>query len=211
MSSTNRKDAAERHVSDYYVTPVSEVEKFLAALYWHRGVLGPLPQENSLKILDPCAGGDVEHAMSYPAALANSDWTPYISLLDTIDVREDSLASIKGDFLTMPTEQLNAPYDIVMSNPPFNIALDFIQKSLTLVRPGGLVIMLLRLNFFGTKTRNEWLRANMPLLTYVHAKRMSFGKSKHGKAATDSVEYMHAVWQAGEHPPFSGLQVLLHD
>lgn len=137
--------------------------------------------------------------MSYPEAIKNySGWN--IERLDTIDVRPDSRAEIKEDFLFWKTDR---KYSAAITNPPFNIALDVIQKSLSMVESGGLVIMLLRLNFFGGQKRSEWFKKNMPYRCYVHSKRMSFTKG-----ATDSIEYMHAVWVAGTGLPFTELKIL---
>ena len=78
MSSTNRSNARDSHISDYYVTPVKDIELFLkefnkrVSLDW-----------TSLRILDPCAGGnpevktddnhiiEVAHPMSYQTAIHN--------------------------------------------------------------------------------------------------------------------------------------------
>ena len=67
-----------------------------------------------------------------------------------------------------------------------------------------MVIMLLRLNFFGSKDRKEFLQQNMPKYCYVHSRRMSF--TDDGK--TESIEYMHAVWINGEQPTQTLLQVI---
>ena len=50
-----------------------------------------------MKILDPCAGGDSVHDMSYPIALIESCGALNI---ETIDIRIDSRAEIKADYLT---------------------------------------------------------------------------------------------------------------
>ena len=84
-------------------------------------------------------------------------------------------------------------FDIAITNPPFNIAMEVIQKALKDVRAGGLVIMLLRLNFFGSRERQGFFQKNMPVLTYVHTKRPKFLNT----GGTDSIEYMHCVWQVG--------------
>ena len=183
MSSTNRSKAREAHVSDYYVTPLATIREFLAAFAQDWPVQGPLT------ILDPCAGGDKEHPMAYPNAILNySGWE--IATLTTIDCREDSLAQIHSDYLQ---ENIGSRFDMAITNPPFNIAMDVIQKALKDVREGGLVIMLLRLNFFGSKERQGFFQKNMPVLTYVHTRRPKFLNT----GGTDSIEYMHAVWQVG--------------
>jgi hypothetical protein len=92
-----------------------------------------------------------------------------------------------------------------MTNPPFHLAVKFITKALTDVRPDGLVIMLFRLNFFGSQGRKPWWQDNMPLLAYVHSKRMGF---KRDSKDTDSIEYAHLVWKRGISPRFTKLRVI---
>lgn len=93
--------------------------------------------------------------------------------------------------------ELLGAYDVVLTNPPFALALEYIKKSLTVVKPGGFVVMLLRLNFFGSEDRNSFfLSGNMPQRGYVHSKRLGF--TPDGK--TDSVEYCHFVWQKTGEP-----------
>jgi len=180
MSSTLRSNARNEHVSDYYITPISEVEKFLIEfdkIYGYHLRYG--------RILDPCAGGDINHDMSYPAALSK-----YNNQIDTIDIREDSRAAIRSDYLK--TDCVNK-YDLIITNPPFNIALDIIKKAINDVKPNGIVVMLLRLNFFGSKERKPFWDEYMPEYCFVHHKRMSFLD----KGGTDSIEYCHMVWRKG--------------
>lgn len=202
MSSTNRSNARDAHISDYYVTPLDCIGDFLKA--WLEDMkdvedfLSVGHQLDRMIFLDPCAGGDEEHFMSYPAVLKAYFGNPVVK---TIDLREDSLAETKGDFLTMDfTEQ----YDIVITNPPFNIAQDIIEKALEVVQDQGYVIMLLRLNYFGSKARKAFWDRHLPINVYVHHRRMSF--TDDGK--TDSIEYMHAVWQKGNFPTHTKLRII---
>lgn len=181
MSSTKR--GYDRHKFDYYITPVEEIEKFIKAVQ----MTVPLIFDNDI-ILDPCSGGDANSNMSYPVAI-NKLIHNYKGLI-TVDIRQDSKAAYKMDYFNF--KPFNNP-DIIITNPPFNIALEVVKKGLEDVKENGFVIMLLRLNFFGSDKRNKWLRANMPKYCFVHAKRMSF--TKNGK--TDSIEYAHFVWQKG--------------
>ena len=134
--------------------------------------------------------------MSYPEVLDNENFK-----LVTIDSRNDSMAEIVEDYLDIT---FDIPFDLIITNPPFALGLDFVQKSLRDVKDGGYVIMLLRLNFFGSKARNEWLKENMPYEVYVHSKRMSF--TDNGK--TDSIEYAHFVWKKGYKPECAKLYLL---
>jgi hypothetical protein len=122
--------------------------------------------------------------------------------MSTIDIREDSRALIKEDYLDI-TDPLPKP-EIIIGNPPFTLALDFIKKALEDVEYGGYVIMLCRLNYFGAQYRKKFWDKYMPLYVYVHSKRMSF--SDDGK--TDSNEYAHFVWQKGNYPEFTKLKVI---
>jgi len=190
MSSTNR--GGQRAVSDYYITPIYEIEHFL------REVCKDIPQLlKSNPILDPCAGGDIYNPMSYPKALHNLG---VIGNFTTVDYREDSNADIKDDYLT---HRFSEKFELIISNPPFALALPFIQKALTEVVTGGFVIMLLRLNFLGSQARFSFWQDNLPYYIYVHHKRISFFGG-----TTDSIEYMHAVWLAGEKVKFSQLRII---
>jgi hypothetical protein len=180
LSSTNRSNARDNHVADYYITPVCEIERFLKELekiYGYHLHFG--------KILDPCAGGDVNHDMSYPIALSE-----YSKNVDTIDIREDSKAVTKGDYLKIDCAN---KYDLIITNPPFNIAIDIIKKALQEVKPNGIVVMLLRLNYFGSKERKLFWDENMPEFCFVHHKRMGFTDA----GGTDSIEYCHMIWHKG--------------
>jgi hypothetical protein len=192
LSSTNRSEARDTHISDYYKTPVDSIIDFIDDF---------VTQEKFVfdgKILDPCAGGMVnKDLMSYPEALRRCGWTN----IDTIDIREDSLAKIKGDYLHMDCKN---KYDMIITNPPFNIALDVIKKALDDVKSEGWVIMLLRLNFFEGKARKEFWESNMPIYSFVHHKRMSF--TDDGK--TDSIAYQHCCWKKGNNPEFVKLKII---
>lgn len=206
MSSTNRANASERHVSDYYVTPQDTIKDFLAAFNAdcdeHLDTLTGewMARKRPMQILDPCAGGDSSHWMAYPRAIEHFSGWP-ISEITTADIRDDSLAAFKKDYMDFaPPVQP----DVIITNPPFNIAMRVIEKALRDVVPGGLVVMLLRLNFFGSKERQKFFQGNMPVLTYVHTKRPKFLNT----GGTDSIEYMHAVWQSENPCKFTHLRII---
>ena len=203
MSSTNRSAARESHISDYYVTPSETILDFCKALETDARDFLPVFNfhNGSLSILDPCSGGDIKHSMAYPSAiLGKSGWE--VREFHTVDIREDSLAAQKCDYLA--ESGLGGKFDIIITNPPFNLAIDIIKKSLQDVKEGGLVIMLLRLNFFGSKQRQAFFQENMPLLTYVHTKRPKFLNT----GGTDSIEYMHAIWMKGSPRKFTKMRII---
>lgn len=75
--------------------------------------------------------------------------------------------------------------DVVITNPPFNQALDFVKGAM---KDGKIVVMLLRLNWLASKARNRFLIDNPPSV-YVLPKRPAFINGR-----TDSCEYAWFVW-----------------
>jgi hypothetical protein len=202
MSSTNRGNSRDGHVLDYYVTPTKPIFDLFKAL--KESECCDLFMADSdklhwwLKFLDPCAGGDENNIMPYPKVIETLG--VHRDYIDTVDIRENSKAKIKHDFLQC---KLGEKYKVVITNPPFNIAEDIIKKSFEFVTDGGYVIMLLRLNFFGSKKRESFWENNMPILTFVHRERISFTDGK-----TDSIEYMHCVWKKGTTQNHTKLQII---
>ena len=194
MSSTNRSNASAKSRSinkDYYVTPIPKIIEFANEVQLYE------PNIFKGKILDPCAGGDIKHLMSYPEAIVECGGSrPF-----TIDIREDSLAELKTDYLTYECKN---KYDLIITNPPFNIAKDIIYKALDDVKDNGFVVMLLRLNYFGSKERKDLWEYHMPKYVFVHHQRISFMDG----GSRDSVEYVHFVWQKGYKPECSMLKVI---
>jgi len=79
---------------------------------------------------------------------------------------------------------------LIFTNPPFSIAQEFIEHSLPRSK---CVVMLLRINFLGSKKRYDFWQKNKPDAIYVLSKRPSFT----GKG-TDATEYAWFVWQQEE-------------
>jgi predicted RNA methylase len=201
MSSTKRTKEEKAVSMDYYMTPLQSIRDFITAAR-EDGLL----TDTSLSVLDPCAGGDANNPMSYPTVLKEFGFDQ----IHTVDIRPDSPCMDHGDYLDMV---FSSAYDIIITNPPFNLAMQIIQKALDDAKhpdeaksmpQGGVVIMLQRLNFLGSQTRSAWFKKNMPARIYVHSRRMKF----HHSLSTDSIEYAHYVWFKGFHPQASYLRVI---
>jgi hypothetical protein len=211
MSSTNRSDARDSHIADYYVTPKKPVSDFLIQL--QKDEWFDLSSQKHL-ILDPCAwwnpkyetkdkdGNIVHHKendMTYPHCLFEQ-WADYNKII-TNDIREDSPAKFHNDFTKTTQENI---YDIVITNPPFNIAQDIIENALKVCKNWWYVIMLLRLNYIWSKAREEFWNKNKPYAIYAHNKRMSFTDDWW----TDSIEYAHFVFKKWYNPEFAKFKIL---
>lgn len=119
MSSTNR--GYDRHKADYYVTPHKPIKDFLSTFLDVEKVDRP----DRIIWFDPCAGGDSKTPMSYPTVIQEA----FDVEVSTMDIREDSLAEVKGDYLsTKYSEVFPLKPGIIITNPPFNLALPIIKK-----------------------------------------------------------------------------------
>lgn len=172
MSATGRSDV--RHPDDFYATPAWCVE----------AILPHLRVTPETAILEPSAGDGaiirVLHARGFRNTLAIE--------LDFDRCTRNPGTYIATDFLRWaPTAP---PHDLVIGNPPFSLAMEFVQAALPLA---SAVAMLLRLPWLASQKRAPWLRAHTPSV-YVLPKRPSFT----GKG-TDATDYAWMVW--GPTPP----------
>ncbi len=88
--------------------------------------------------------------------------------------------------------------DLIVANPPFSLAREFIEKSLIDVKPGGGLIFLLPIGFLATKKRRDLFGEKAPSTVVILSERPRFddGSGRNGwkKSATDGKEYMIAIW-----------------
>jgi len=94
--------------------------------------------------------------------------------------------------ITEGTDYLNTTvltHDLIITNPPFSKALEFLQKSLSEAKT---VIYLLRLNFLGSKKRRDFWKKNSPTHLFTLVPRPSFTGN-----GTDSIEYAWFIWDRG--------------
>lgn len=83
--------------------------------------------------------------------------------------------------------------DVIISNPPFNLAERFIVKSIDDLKPDGMLIFLLRLNYMGSQKRFEslWQQEKYtPKQVITLVQRPSFT----GDNKTDATEYAFFVF-----------------
>lgn len=176
MSATNR--GAVRRESDFYATPLESVYSFLDNYD---------EIKDSDLILEPSAGNG-----AIIKALRNRGYKNHIV---AIELREEERENLIGhadsvgilDFLKDPDL---GKFDVIIGNPPYSLAQEFIDKSLSLLRPGGRLIFLLRTNFLESEKRFKWWQDKIPSGLYTLHKRPSFT----GKG-TDATSYSWFVWE----------------
>ena len=178
MSATNR--GGTRAPADYYPTPAWCVRRLLEAV--------PLPGG---AWLEPSAGdGAIIRAVN--EVRGDAWWW-------AMELREECRASLVeatagrgsvriGDFIAEPSDGYAA---VAILNPPFSLALQFVERCLSLA---GWVCALERLHWPACAARCDWFRAHMPDV-YILPDRPSFT----GDGASDMAEYAWFVWPPRMH------------
>jgi hypothetical protein len=123
-------------------------------------------------------------------------WKPHFDpIWDACELREECEPILKeqgADIIQIGDYFEKGPppgqrYSVIMTNPPFRLAQEFIQRSLD--ADCRYVVMLLRLNYIGSERRNAFMTRHAPDL-YVLPNRPSFKAT----GETDSIEYAWFLW-----------------
>lgn len=92
------------------------------------------------------------------------------------------------------------PYGAVITNPPYKIALEFIEKALDISGEGTKIAMFLKLTFLEGKRRKPFFQTNPPLKIHVFSSRAVVAKGGDFTAAQangNAIAYAWFVWEKG--------------
>jgi hypothetical protein len=161
MSAANR--GAVRDPDDFYVTPAWTTRSIL------RAIAPRLSPEWCAPILEPSAGNgaivDELRAFGFPSEC--------VEAIEIDPKRADASGAKCADFLTVEPDPR---FELVITNPPFSLALQFAKHAIQFLRPGGTLALLTRINWLASEERSEWMRDNTPSV-YVLPKRPPFAAS----------------------------------
>ena len=178
MSATGR--GAVRQAYDFYATPLESVYSVLDSF---EGIT------LSDRILEPSAGnGNIIRALRARG---------FTNRIDAVEIRPEEWEHLEGiadevilgDFLSYEPD---LGYDVIIGNPPYSLAQEFVDKALELLAPGGLLIFLLRTAFLESEKRFSWWQDHPISGLYTLHKRPKFT----GKG-TDATSYSWFVWERG--------------
>lgn len=160
MSATNRGSTRKPH--DFYPTPIPTIETFLDVF----------PLRGGIEVLEPGAGSGniIKTLQKY------GDFS-----IDAVEIRPEEAQHLQDlgvnviidDFLSM---DLGKKYDLIIGNTPFNQAIEFVEKCLGLLKPGGRLIFLLRTAFMESDQRFEfWQQEDHQLAGVLDIEIQVFG------------------------------------
>lgn len=177
---TSIKNPTVRRDFDFYATPLHAAVDALSFL----------PSDfEATRILDPGAGTGIWGRAArrlYPHAfIMGYEIREETEKPNAYDVwRHD-------DFLLAPPHEHS---NLVIGNPPYEYAEQFVRGGLDSLLPQGYLIFLLRLNFLESNTRvNGLYREYPPQSVIVRASRISFT----GNKRQNSNGYAYFIWQKG--------------
>lgn len=164
----------EREANDYYATHPKAVE-----------MLCDLESFNK-DILEPCCGeGHISKVLENKGYCVTSR--------DIIDRGFGEVA----DFLS--ETNTNWTGDIV-TNPPFKLVQEFVEKSMEIIPNGNKVAMFLRLLFLEGKSRKTMFEKYPPKFVYVSSSRLSCAKGgDFEKKGSNAMAFAWYVWEKGYH------------
>ncbi len=168
-------DPHVRRVEDFYPTPP----------WMTRALMNRLPNLKSMMVFEPCCGD---------GAIVRELTTANVIMNDIVE-----RGGLIPDFLLDATKRdsWNAfkrfnPFDLVITNPPFEYAMAIAQHGLEFAERG--LILLLRLSWLEpTEERGPWLAEHPPERLIVMP-RHDF----RGNGSTDSVTSAWMIWSKGQ-------------
>ncbi len=201
MSSKNRKQKSVK--LDQYPTP-PETVKLISQIE----EINPFKHKNWF---EPCAGEGsfIKNTHNLFGDLCNPVWSAcefdskYYDSLNSLYETTKSLNEFTiGNFLDDNIVRPELKYDVILTNPPFTYAEEFLFKSLKMSK---LVIFLVRVGFLGSLGRT-WLDDNMPNV-YIIPYRPKFltgiNPLNNKPYTADSTDYGYFVWDS-ENPQKEG-------
>lgn len=164
---------------DFFATDPRAVEMLMDAYTFNKG-----------SFLEPCVGmGHISEVIKkrYP----NSN----IVNLDIVDRGYPD--TVEQDFLLYNSEQM---FDNIVTNPPYGLAKEFVEKGLSLLAPNGKMAMFLKIQFLESQKRIELFKKYPPKYIYVFSNRMPTWRNgepvdEDGKKWSTTICHAWFVWE----------------
>ena len=164
----------EREAFDYYATDPKAVEMLLEL------------EQFSPVIWEPaCGEGHISKVLQAHGYEVISTDLVYRGFGDPepLDFLKETLEGFEGDIIT---------------NPPYSAGLEFVQRALESVRPGGKVAMFPKVQFLEGQKRGAFFKDTPPRTVYISRSRLACYKNGDMSAKPESaIAYAWYVWEKG--------------
>ena len=171
----------ERANYDYYATPYQATEMLLDEVKF------------SGNFLEPCVGGG--HIVDVIKKYYPDECVYGVDLVD-----RGYPNTLVADFLKY--DFLGQKFDNVVTNPPYSLAQEFLEKSMEVVNDGGKIAMFLKIQFLEGAKRREMFKKYPPKYIYVFVKRQAPWNNgspvdEKGKPWSSTMCFAWFVWEKG--------------
>lgn len=169
----------ERVENDYYATPYSATEMLLNNV------------EFNGDFLEPCVGGG--HIVDVLKKYYDSE----ITCSDIVNRGYSN--TIIADFLI---HNFNRKFDNIVTNPPYSLAQEFLEKGMEVINDGGKIAMFLKIQFLEGAKRKEMFKKYPPKYIYVFSKRQNPWRNgspvdEKGKPWSSTMCFAWFIWEKG--------------
>ena len=139
--------------NDYYATDPKAVKKLFDNFAINKRI-------NSF--LEPCVGGG--NIADEVINILKPNTTKFIDIVDRGYPNTEV-----ADYLTYSSDE---KFDLIMTNPPYSLGQEFVNKSMSMLNKDGYLIMFLKIQFLEGIKRKPMFDKYPPKYIYVFRKRM---------------------------------------
>ena len=151
--------------NDFYATDPAAVEQLFKALRMYDN---DFTDFSPFSFMEPCVGnGNIANATLNYFNFSLHRPESVNTFVDIVD--RGYTETIVQDFMTFKPER---KYQLIVTNPPYSIALDFVKKCLEHLEHRGYLAMFLKIQFWEGEKRKQFLLDNPPAFCFPFSKRM---------------------------------------
>lgn len=171
----------QRVEDDFYATNPKAVEMLMNTYEFNNG-----------SFLEPCVGnGSI-------AKVIHKEF-PNSKIIGVDIVDRGYPNTIISDFLKYQTDER---FDNIVTNPPYSLGKEFVEKGMELLKPNGKMAMFLKVQFLEGKKRVDMFKQFPPRYIYVFTKRMATWNNgqpldANGKRWATTMCHAWFVWEKG--------------
>lgn len=169
----------ERVKDDYYATPYESTKLLLDNVKFYGN------------FLEPCVGGG--HIADVIKKYYPNEPVHCVDLVD-----RGYSNTLVTDFLTY--DFLEQKFDNIITNPPYSLAQEFLEKSMSVLNNNGKIAMFLKIQFLEGAKRRELFKKYPPKYIYVFSKRQNPWRNgssvdENGKPWSSTMCFAWFVWE----------------